>query len=219
MRVLIQRVSQAKVEVAAQIVGEINSGLLHPHGNINTNETQFLALLSSGIKAVKDHSPQTKIILHFAGIDGADWFFRKVNNLEYDIIGLSYYPIWHGKDLNKLKNTITNLGDTYKKEVLIAETAYPFTLDWNDWTNNIVGLNEHLILPAYPATPIGQEAFITNLKTMVNATQKGIGFCYWGGELVAFNGKESTNGSPWENQALYDFNNKALPVIKAFKTE
>ena len=111
------------------------------------------------------------------------------------------------------------MGDTYKKEVLIAETAYPFTLDWNDWTNNIVGLNEHLILPVYPATPLGQEAFITNLKTMVNATQKGIGFCYWGGELVAFNGKESTNGSPWENQALYDFNNKALPVIKAFKNE
>ncbi|PIX06080.1 MAG: arabinogalactan endo-1,4-beta-galactosidase, partial [Flavobacteriales bacterium CG_4_8_14_3_um_filter_35_10] len=46
---------------------------------------------------------------------------------------------------------------------------------------------------------------------------KGVGFCYWGAELVAYKGKMATDASPWENQALFDFNNKALPVLEAFK--
>jgi arabinogalactan endo-1,4-beta-galactosidase len=45
---------------------------------------------------------------------------------------------------------------------------------------------------------------------------KLLGFCYWGAEWVAFRGTESTNGSSWENQALWDFNFNALPVMQAF---
>ena len=54
------------------------------------------------------------------------------------------------------------------------------------------------------------------LKATIKATQRGSGFCYWGTEWVAFRGTQSTNGSPWENQALWDFNNKALPVMEVF---
>ena len=122
----------------------------------------------------------------------------------------------HGKNLNEVKNTLTQLSEKYKKEILIAETAYPFTLDWNDWTNNIVGLEEQ-ILPQYPASPKGQKEFILKIKELIMATEKGIGLCYWGGELVAFNGNEAKDGSPWENQALFDFDNKILPVVSAFK--
>ncbi|NOQ91598.1 MAG: arabinogalactan endo-1,4-beta-galactosidase [Flavobacteriaceae bacterium] len=202
-----------------QIGNEINSGILFPYGKINNNETQFLELLSSGVQAVRDNSDSTKIIMHYAGINGSDWFFNKINSIDYDIIGLSYYPIWHGKNLNILESTISNLGSTYNKDVIIAETTYPFTLQWNDFTNNIVGLEEQLILPEYPATPQGQKDFISKLKEILNATNKGIGFCYWEGGFVAFDGPNSTTGSPWENQALYDFNNKALPILNEFTND
>jgi arabinogalactan endo-1,4-beta-galactosidase len=199
-----------------QIGNEINSGILHPYGNISSNYSQFLELMKSGISAVRDSSIDTKIILHFAGIEGSNRFFNQVNTLDYDIIGLSYYPIWHGKSLTNLKTKMKYLSETFNKKILIAETAYPFTLGWNDWTNNIVGLDEQLILPEYPATPEGQKKFIKQIATLTKEIKKGIGFCYWGAELISWKGPKSTDASTWENQALFDFNNKALPVLIEF---
>jgi arabinogalactan endo-1,4-beta-galactosidase len=111
------------------------------------------------------------------------------------------------------------LSETHNKSILIAETAYPFTLEWNDWTNNIIGQNSQLILPHYPATIDGQRQFIHEIKSIVKRTKNGIGFCYWGAELIAWKGSQSTNASAWENQSLFDFNNKALPVLFEFKNE
>ena len=98
------------------------------------------------------------------------------------------------------------LSDAYQKKIIIAETAYPFTLDWNDWTNNIVGTDDQLILPEFPATPEGQRKFVHEIKIL-------------GAELIAWKGNESKNASSWENQALFDFDNKALPVVREFKDE
>ena len=78
--------------------------------------------------------------------------------------------------LDDLQSCMQNLSQTHHKDILIAETAYPFTLDWNDWTNNIVGLDEHLILPQYPATPEGQRDFIRAIKTITNEVENGLGF-------------------------------------------
>lgn len=202
-----------------QIGNEINLGLLLPYGSINTNEVQYLELISTGVQAVREHANETKIILHFAGINGSEWFFYKLANIDYDIIGLSYYPVWHGKKLDELKLSFSDLSQTFGKDILIAETSYPFTLEWRDWTDNIVGLEDQLILPDYPATVLGQKQFIAKIKEIIKSTKNGIGFCYWGGELVIFNGPEAKDGSPWENQALYDFENRALPVITNFKNE
>jgi arabinogalactan endo-1,4-beta-galactosidase len=202
-----------------QIGNEINSGLLHPYGHISNNFQNFKELMNMGINAVRANSNDTEIILHFAGIEGSDWFFDQVSVLDYDIIGLSYYPIWHGKSLSNLKNKMQQLSGTHNKKIVIAETAYPFTLEWNDWTNNIVGLDEHLILPDYPATIEGQRKFIEQIKILTKEVENGIGLCYWGAELIAWKGNQSTDASPWENQALFDFDNKALPVLKEFKIE
>lgn len=202
-----------------QIGNEINSGFLFPYGEISKNETQFIELLSEGIKAVRTNSTKAKVMIHFAGLNNSDWFYNKVKSLDYDIIGLSYYPIWHGKSLLTLANNLSSLSEKYNKEILIAETAYPFTLGWNDWTNNIVGEDGQLILPDFPANEVGQKNFISNIKTVVKQTNKGIGFCYWGGEWVAYNGPEAKDGSTWENQTLFNFQNKALPVAEEFKIE
>ena len=202
-----------------QIGNEINTGFLHPFGHISNNFQQFAELLRTAILAVRTISSETDIILHFAGIEDSDWFFDLVKIVDYDIIGLSYYPIWHGKSLNNLKAKMQYLSDAYQKKIIIAETAYPFTLDWNDWTNNIVGTDDQLILPEFPATPEGQRKFVHEIKILTKEVENGIGFSYWGAELIAWKGNKSKNASPWENQALFDFDNKALPVVREFKNE
>lgn len=199
-----------------QIGNETNDGMLWPKGKLTTNESQFLELVSTVSTAIRSKSSTTKIMLHYAGIgSGASWFFNKVSLINYDYIGLSYYPIWHGKNISDVDATITSLGQTHNKKVIIAETAYPFTLNWNDWTNNIIGQNSQII-SIYPATADGQKNYVLAIKNLVKQNSFGQGFCYWGGEWVAFRGTESTNGSSWENQALWDFNNNALPVMDAF---
>ncbi|KXX67353.1 glycosyl hydrolase 53 family protein [Flammeovirga sp. SJP92] len=202
-----------------QIGNEINNGLLHPEGNLHSNEAQCLTLLQSGIKATREIKSDAKIMLHFAGYEGADCFFDKMKALDFDYIGLSYYTNWHGKSLSDLDVSIKSLSNKYNKEVLIAETAYPFTLGWNDWTNNIISSDEQIIPSDYPATEEGQKEFLSQIKSI--SEQKGItkGFCYWGGELIAWKGPEARDASSWENQALFDFGNKALPALDVFDTQ
>jgi arabinogalactan endo-1,4-beta-galactosidase len=57
------------------------------------------------------------------------------------------------------------------------------------------------------------------IRNRVFSLSRGKGFCYWGGEWVAFKGPDSQSGSPWENQALFDFNNKALPAMEVFQKD
>ena len=57
------------------------------------------------------------------------------------------------------------------------------------------------------------------IKQLTNDVENGIGFCYWGGELISWKGNQSIDASSWENQALFDFESKALPVLREFKTE
>jgi arabinogalactan endo-1,4-beta-galactosidase len=209
-------VEQIKPEYI-QTGNEINPGFLHPYGNIFSNPQQFKDLLGAAIQAVRDTDENTKIILHYAGTGGALPFFTALNNFDYDIIGISYYPLWHGKDTGQLRQSLQNLASSSGKQILIAETAYPFTLAWNDWTNNIVGLEEQLILPQFPATPEGQREFMQLIRKIITEeVDGGIGFCYWGAELIAWKGPQASDASPWENQALFDFNNKALPVLEVF---
>ena len=199
-----------------QIGNEINTGILFPHGRIADNQDQFVELVNEGVNAVRNSSTNAKIILHCAGFESSNWFFNIVNQVDYDIIGISYYPWWHGKSLDDLQNQLSSLSINFEKEILIAETSYPFTLGWNDWTNNNVGLEEHLILPEYPASPQGQKDFIRDIKNLVFEVNNGIGFCYWGADRIAWDGETSTNGSTWENQAVLDFENKELPVLQEF---
>lgn len=223
-----------------QIGNEINTGILHPYGSLVNEKASFLELMQIGIRAVRDASAtltsipykdavdsttvinsdaSTQIIIHYAGIDDSTWFFEQVAELDYDIIGLSYYPIWHGKSLPTLENTLISLSQTLNKNVVIAETAYPFTLEWNDFTNNIVGSEDQLILPDFPPTKEGQRAFIQAIRELSGRVESGIGFCYWGAELISWKGPEATDASPWENQALFDFEQKAVPALSEFNAE
>ena len=213
-----QVVTEIKPEII-QIGNETNDGFLWPEGKLSTNETQYLELTNTAISSVKTANSATKIMLHFAGISSsADWYFNKVKNLNYDYIGISYYPVYHGTSLTDLKTKLTTLSQTYNKKIILAETSYPFTLSWNDWTNNVVGQSNQLVA-GYDATASGQKNYILAIKSLVKSVPNGSGFCYWGGEWVAFKGNQATNGSTWENQALWDFNNNALEAIQAFNKD
>jgi arabinogalactan endo-1,4-beta-galactosidase len=197
-----------------QIGNEINHGLLLPHGRVAGNLEEFRELIAAGISGVRCATAEPEVIIHYAGIDGAVRFYGLLEGIDYDIMGISYYPKWHGSDLGKLRKTLRTLGERYRRDVIIAETAYPFTLGWNDWTHNIVGREDQLILPEFPPTPPGQKNFVKALVDIIESVGRGRGLCYWGAELVSFNGPKSKDGSPWENQALYDFGNNALPALE-----
>jgi arabinogalactan endo-1,4-beta-galactosidase len=197
-----------------QIGNEINNGFLWPQGSYN-NLQDFKNLLARGIQAVRDNSGNTKIILHYAGHENAPYFFNQMAGLNYDIAGISYYTQWHGKDLNALKSSLIAINTQTGKETLIAETAYPFTFEWNDYTNNLIG-NSSQVIDAFPATPQGQEAYLAAIRQITQTTAGCKGFCYWGGEWIAFKGNTATNGSAVENTAFWGFDNKALPVLNAY---
>lgn len=69
---------------------------------------------------------------------------------------------------------------------MIVETAYPFTLSWNDNLNNIIGLNNQ-VSTGFPATPAGQRNFMMRIHNMVKnlPNEQGLGYCYWAPDWVA----------------------------------
>ncbi len=199
-----------------QTGNEINDGFLWPEGKISTSGS-FYTLLDAAVRAVRDASPTARIMMHYAGMNGAQHFFNQLQTkgINYDVAGLSYYSYHHGNDLAFVKSAVSALGKAFGKAVVIAETAYPFTLGWNDFTHNNIGMASQLH-PDYDASENGQRDFLLKIRQILSDDFYGAGFCYWGGEWVAYKGPEATNGSPWENQALFDFQYKALPVLAAF---
>jgi arabinogalactan endo-1,4-beta-galactosidase len=195
-----------------QVGNEINGGLLWPVGSVERPE-QMLDLLRAGIRGCRRADPGARVVLHYAGSQGSLPFFDRLQGLDFDVLGLSYYPHWHGKELRVLQDDMAALQRRWNKPVLIVETSYPFTLEWDDWTTNTISTQG--LLPDHPATPRGQAEYLIGLKARIRSVPGGAGLVYWGGEWVSYRGQKATNGSPWENQALFDFEGRALPAIQA----
>lgn len=209
-----------------QIGNETDSGFLWNYGKVwnafSNNWGNYASLVNEAIRAVKEVDDSIKIMLHHSSVENAIFFFNElaIFNVEFDIIGLSYYPQFQTKNLNLVQTKLNELATTFNKDILLVEVAYPFTLGWNDNSTNFIGSPDQ-ILEEFPATPDGQKAYlewlINAIKTIPN--NRGIGFCYWAPDWVAFSGNESTStsGSAWENQCMFDFNLKALPVFDSFR--
>lgn len=200
-----------------QVGNEINPGFLWPVG-IRSSTQAFHRLINAGIKAVRSDSTHSEIILHYAGIDGSSSFFNDLDTLDYDIVGLSLYPFWHGKDISNWESVLNGLIIQTQKPCIIVETAYPFSLGWNDWTNNIVGDNNQ-IMNEYPASPQGQLNFMTEINRLSLDVDSCLGWSYWAPEWVSFNGSQSSNGSSWENLCWWDFNGDPLPVFDVLELQ
>jgi beta-galactosidase len=107
-----------------QVGNEINHGMVWPEGAIN-NLDSLAQLIYAGVTGVKEVSPATAIMLHIAlgGQNDEARFFldnMKARNVPFDVIGLSYYPRWHGT-LEDLKNNMADLAKRYPQQVMVAE--------------------------------------------------------------------------------------------------
>ena len=210
---------QAGVDVdMVQLGNETNTGMMHPFGSLNEGFGDFAELLQAGHLAVESISPGTQIAVHYAGMSGAQWYFTQLQNAGYtpDILAISNYSKWHERDLGVLANGLTTLSTAFDRPTLLAEVAYAWTTDWNDWTDNLWWSGDES--DGYAFTPEGQEAYMMALRDEVDALAPGVclGWCYWAPDWVSAMGPQATNGSAWENAALWDFDGVALPAWSAF---
>jgi arabinogalactan endo-1,4-beta-galactosidase len=107
-----------------QVGNEINHGMIWPEGSIG-NLDSLAQLIYAGITGVKEVSPSTIIMLHIAlgGQNAEARFFldnMAARKVPFDVIGLSYYPRWHGT-LEDLKNNMADLAKKYPQQVMVAE--------------------------------------------------------------------------------------------------
>ena len=205
-----------------QIGNETDCGILWPDGYVcgeSNSEIQWAKLRSlftnaiEGINSALDIEDTLKIISHVSS--GGNWFFNNLmlEDIDFDILGISYYPMWHGT-LADLEQNINNLSNQFLKPVLVLETAYPFTLQWNDNTHNVLGLETQL-LPGYEASEEGQVLFLNDLVSLVNENIFGLGLCYWAPDWIS----TDQFGSAWENQTLFDFEGESLDALSVFDNE
>lgn len=171
----LQKFKDSGIEVDfVQIGNEITNGLLFPYGKIKNSGSDYqkffdtAKFLEKGILATRKIFPETKIILHIdcsGDLNRCLWWFSCANqfNLDYDIIGLSYYSLWQGKDFSQLEKNIKSLSQKFQKGVFIVETSYPWTLSWNDNLSNLYGMKNQLI-EGFEASPQGQKSYFNNRK-------------------------------------------------------
>jgi arabinogalactan endo-1,4-beta-galactosidase len=224
------------VQVGNETNGEIVSSLAKAKEPINWDRNALL--FNAGIKAVRDVSRETgtkpRLMLHIAQPENAEpWFAAatKAGVTDYDIIGLSYYSKWSKRSMAQLGQTINRLRNTYAADVLVVETAYPFTTQNADSSPNLLG--EDSLIAGYPATPAGQEKYLVDLTQLV-LNNGGTGVFYWEPAWVSTKtcGTRWGKGSNWENAAVFDYKGNALdsaegwlkhsyvlPVEVTFKTK
>ncbi|MDH2427033.1 arabinogalactan endo-1,4-beta-galactosidase [Sphaerisporangium sp. TRM90804] len=209
-----------------QVGNELNGGLLWPDGRYD-NWPGMAGLLNAGYDAVKAVSSSTKVVLHLA--DGADnglyrWWFdtAATHGVRYDVIALSYYPFWHGT-LEAFQYNLNDVANRYGKPVIVAETAYPFTTADDDGWANIIGSAEPY--PGYPATTSGQAAMTRRILDIVRAVPngRGLGVFYWESTWTGVRGNgwdpaDPSSGNGWENQALFGYDDRALPALRTLGT-
>lgn len=196
-----------------QIGNEITNGLLWPDGRVEFAEgdadpgpwQRLAQLLGAGIGAVPSGPGQPKIVLHIENPGKRDkcvWFFRHAlrAGLRFDVMGLSYYPDWHG-GIAGLRATLDALAAEFHRPVLVAEAAYPWKDD-EHWTNrpNMT----------WPKTPEGQRRFLGEVIAAVRAVPGGLGrgLLYWQPESVPTPGLSAWAGG---SCALFDDRGEMLP--------
>lgn len=198
-----------------QVGNETNGQMLSAEGADVTvvDWARQSAILNAGIAAVRAagnvSSIQPKIVLHIADPSQGDyWFGNVVDNgvNDFDIMGFSFYPEWHGGDIGNVGNTIAYLKNKFNKDVLFVEVGLPYTLDWNDDAANMLSAMPN----GYEVNPNGQRDWLIDLTTeMYN--KGGIGVIYWEPAWVSTGcATEWGIGSHWENGTFFDFNNELL---------
>ncbi|MCD8195467.1 MAG: glycosyl hydrolase 53 family protein [Coprobacillus sp.] len=228
-----------------QVGNEINNGIagFSRSTDTNSNYIQFIAACN---KAVKDFDSSIKTCIHLASSSFRTDVYTALNNanVDYDIIGLSYYPYYnsHGT-LSTLKERMDSLSKSFPtKEVCVVEYSYAWTLE-SKWEqgygtiNNTFNTQTYCDVAGYPASVQGQAQCIYDINEAVAECDTGIGSFYWEPAWLAregtswasleslpyyqeygeSNATESWMGSTsWSNQALFDYEGYALQSLTVY---
>ena len=165
-----------------QLGNETNNGM--------AGETKWSAIgpmINAGSKAVKEAgashgNDDIKIAVHFTNVDDSsqiDSLLRKLDsaNVEYDIFGVSYYPFWHGS-IENMVNVLKKVNTVYKKDVMVMETSYAYTLEDGDGTGNSV--DESDLTKDYTASVQSQANALRDVCAAVASIgEGGLGVFYW----------------------------------------
>jgi len=168
----------------------------------DANWARFTTLLRQAGKACREICPEARIIIHTERTAEpkvlTDFYDRmKAANVDYDIIGLSYYPAYHG-DLATLETALKALEDkAYGKDLMVVETGYSYK-----WALEGTTFDYTKTYPYYPYSEEGQRKFTADLVAKLNKHESVKGLFWWWPED---NGNKNVT-SGWWNAALYDHN-------------
>ena len=242
------QILEAGVDVGmVQVGNEINNGMCG-----ETDVANVRKLLTAGSKAVREVAASSGkdilVAVHYTNIDDMkklDTLLTglQVKEIDYDIVGLSFYPYWHGT-MEDLKNAITHVRNTYGKKVYVAENAYCYTSEDGDGSaNSIKGTDD--LAEGYSASVQGQANEVRDVCAV--ASEAGAeGVFYWEGTWIPVGPADADNssiwekygsgwassyaggydpkdagqyygGSSWDNQAMFDFTGHPLASLNVFK--
>lgn len=180
----------------------------------DTNWTRFLNLLKRATAACREVLPEARIVLHSERTAGGaanvlrDWLQRLQSHaIDYDIIGMSYYPAYHGA-MSNLRAAI-GVAEDFEKDIWIVETGYALKWATSGTSFDYTG--------TYPYTDEGQRRFTADLIAMLNQHDRVKGLFWWWMEYNAF----GTRLSGWYNAPLFDSQTgratSALGELKHFR--
>lgn len=170
-----------------QVGNELTNGLLWPTGQ-KPNFDQLAKYINAGIRGVREVDDQVKIMIHLdnGGFNEmyVEWFDHFMERGEdFDVIGLSYYPYWHGT-LDQLEYNMRDLAKRYQKELVVAEVSMGFTMeDYRDREGDpdkrLKGMATKPELVEnleYPMTPKGQADFMEDIMHRIKSVPGGLAF-------------------------------------------
>lgn len=169
-----------------------------------TDVTNMCTLFEAGSKGVKAYNDAVKVVIHLTNPEKGNmttWAKRlSENKVDYDILATSYYPYWHGT-LDNLKTQMETVKNTYKKDVMVAETSYAYTLEDSDGHSNTVrvGNNDTAANATEPFTEQGQATAIRNLINTVN-NAGGLGVYYWEPAWLTVGDTRGLTGEAYDRQ-------------------
>lgn len=203
---------------------EITNGMLWPTGHCYANEqsvdggsfTNFANYLKAGIKACKEVCPNAKIVLH-TELSNNGWgamnIYKTLDkyDVDYDIIGLSYYPDFHGP-LSTLRTVLNTLeSQEPSKDIMIVETGYgaQWQLGGASYTTSQLG---------WDTSVAGQKQFTDDLIGELSKHQKVTGLFWWLPEDNEFWADSNSARSSWWNASLY-IQNTGKPTDAMFEMQ
>ncbi len=199
-------------------VGTPADKLLKCYSGDETNWERFTNLLKAAGRACREECPRAKIILHTERVAKTSIMLNFYNQMrdkqvDYDIIGLSYYPYFHGA-LSVISNALNNVANNYPdKDIMIVETGYSYHYKVGDMDYS----------STWPLTYEGQRKYTADLVARIKPYRQVKGLFWWFPEANEYGlGGSLWNilhvNDNWYNAGLWDHETgKATPALYELK--